>query len=80
MQHWRDIYPNDYVEFDGRKFKPPKYYDKYYEEWDPDGMAQIRLQRMLDSEKHMDDNTPERLAVQEQVSLARVNQYRRRTL
>lgn len=30
-QHWQSVYPHDYVVFNGKKDRPPRYYDKLYE-------------------------------------------------
>lgn len=30
-KYWSDIYPRDYVVVEGRKYKPPRYYDKAFE-------------------------------------------------
>lgn len=31
MKYWQDVYPHDYVVFNGRKYRPPRYYDKLYQ-------------------------------------------------
>lgn len=35
-RYWRDVYPRDYVVLHGRKWKPPRYYDKWIEENQPE--------------------------------------------
>jgi len=72
-----DIYPNDYVVVNGHKAKPPKYYDKYYEEVNPDEFEHIKLLRMLEADKYLDDNTPQRLADKAEVAAARINLFSR---
>lgn len=59
-----DVYPSDYVVFNGRKCKPPRYYDKLFEADDPSGFQVIkakRIERMEDDP----DSTEERLLVRE---------------
>ena len=62
-----DIYPKDYVTVRGKKMKPPKYYDKFLKEVDPYLYDFLKDQRKLDALEHLDNNTPERLAVRETV-------------
>lgn len=54
--------------------RPPKYYDKLYELTDEDGLALdlVKLKRKNDAILHVDNNTPERLAVREQVKKAQI--------
>lgn len=63
-----DVYPGDFVVIrDGVKIKPPRYYDKLFELGDPISFEHIKFDRFTKSLKHVDDNTPERLKVREQV-------------
>ena len=41
----RDVYPSDEVVLRGKKYKPPRYYDKLYEEMNPEGFAAIVKRR-----------------------------------
>jgi len=66
-----DVYPDDFVIINGKKARPPRYYDQNYEIVDPDDMANIKWARKENLRKHADDNTPERLAVREKVQLAK---------
>jgi len=72
-----DIYPHGYVVVNGHKAKPPKYYDKKYEEVNPDEFEHLKYMRMLEADKYLSDNTPERLADKEQVAKARNNLFAR---
>lgn len=73
-----DVFPNDYIVTpDGRKLKPPKFYDTIYEADFPHEMEEIKFNRVEKAEKHIDNNTPERLKVREQVAEAKVKQLPR---
>lgn len=67
-----DVYPHDYVVINGIKMKPPKYYDRILELERPYEFEEIKENRELNAEKHVDNNTPERLNVREQVQLAKL--------
>jgi hypothetical protein len=63
-KYWRDIYPKDFVTVEGKKFKPPRYYDKLLQEhhenvWED--VYQARIERAINHK----DNTDERLAVRQ---------------
>jgi len=44
-KHWRDVYPRDFVVVDGVEAKPPRYYDKWMDEFQPDVMEAVRVTR-----------------------------------
>lgn len=75
-----DVYRGDgdaYCVVNGMKVKPPRYYDRYMsetEEWDD-----LVYQRYKKNLLARDDNTPERLAVREQVTRARLS-FKKRSL
>ena len=68
-----DVYPHDYVVVNGRKCKPPRYYDSKYGEASPDDFEYLQFQRMLNADARLADNTLDRLAVRETVLKARLN-------
>lgn len=86
-----DVYPHDYVVMNGKKVKPPRYYDKLYSKSDEISfidhtgelvtcspqMEDLQYQRHIDSKKCLDDATPDRLAVREQVALANSKKLKR---
>lgn len=72
-----DVFPVGNVIVNGRACKPPRYYDKLYERDDADGMEYIRYKRYLRALEVCDDNTDERLAVKEQVAIARATRFKR---
>jgi len=67
-----DVYPHDFVVMDGRKMKPPKYYDCRFEIDDPEGFAKIKAARTQKGEQQAQNNTPERLAVREEIQLRKL--------
>lgn len=69
-----EVYPADEVVHNGRKFKPPRYYD---EKLDPDQLMRVKDQRADKAAKFSQDKTPERLRVREEVAKARTKQLTR---
>lgn len=72
-----DIYPTDFVIIDGRKMRPPKYYDNQYEITDAKGMAKIKAGRRRKLKKHDANNSRDRLKVREKIQLKRLDQLKR---
>lgn len=62
-----DAYPADFLVLDGKKIPPPRYYDSLYEVEFPEKMAEIKSARKRRGAKHAVNNTPERLAVREEI-------------
>lgn len=78
MKRYRtDVYPHDHVYMNGRKMKPPRYYDKLLTLVDAYAFEEIQAARQ-EGINHS-DNTPERLATREKVALARL-EFKRRQL
>jgi len=72
-----DVYPNDYVVIRGKKVKPPKFYDKKYKIDYPYEYDELIYKRENSAKLHSEDNTPERLAVKEQVIRAKLQKLKR---
>lgn len=72
-----DIYPEGQVRVRSSLNRTPKYYDKLYKETDPDQHDQLKANRELEAEQKAADNTPERLADKEKVTLARTKSLTR---
>lgn len=72
-----DVYPNDYVIVRGRKTKPPRYYDKLFRVSGADFIDDVFFAREDVAQLHLDNNTPERLAVRERLALARLSKLKR---
>lgn len=75
-----DVYPHDYTIINGKEVKPPKYYDRLFSRQFPEEFEDIQYKRELLGRSLYQDNTPERLAVKEIVSRARLNQFTRSEL
>ena len=69
-QFANDVFPHDYIVFNNRKMKPPKYYEKLYEMQDFEKLCCIKSIRKIKA-KMSTDNTHERLLVREKVQIAR---------
>lgn len=74
-----DVFPRDYVVVNGVKTKPPKYYDRLFEKEDPGTFSEIVAQRELDGygQRLLGEQSDARLAVKEQISLARNSMLKR---
>jgi len=68
-----DVFPSDEVIVRGKSMRPPKFYSSRYELANPESFAIIKSQRKANALKHKLDCTPERLAVREQVQLAKLD-------
>lgn len=73
----KDIHTNDYVIINGKETNVPKFYDKILKRTDPEKMQEFKEQREWNGYQARQDNTPERLAVKEQVTLAKLKQLQR---
>lgn len=74
-KYWPEVYgnekfPNDYIVVNGRKMRPPRYYDDQLKKINPALWKIIKANRLKEALKHEDDNTPERLAAKEACALA----------
>jgi len=72
-----DVYPSDFLVMNGAKMRPPRYYDNQFELVDDKLMSRLKSKRVIEGKKFLDNNTPERLNVREQVQLARLNKLKR---
>lgn len=62
-----DVYNHDYCVHQGRKVRSPRYYDKLYERLNAEKAERLKIERQLAGRRFADNNTPERLAVREEV-------------
>jgi len=69
----RDIYPHDFVIAEGRKERPPKYYDKLLKRSDRSAIDDIKYSREVKSREFPEEATDARLRVREQVHTARLS-------
>lgn len=75
-----DVYPGDYVVVNGKKSKPPRYYDKRFDAVAPDVMSEIKAGRELAAYECRSDNLPARLAAKEAVAVAGLSTLKRNKL
>ena len=75
-KYHRDVYPHDFVVHNGRKYPVPRYYKEKLKQFDYD-IQTIETKRVHKAKQHAEDNTPQRLAVQEKVHQAKVRDLRR---
>lgn len=69
-----DVFPSDEVVHEGRRFRPPRYYDKQLGESELEEMKEKRRKAVG---KFSHELTPDRLAVRESVAAARLSRLRR---
>lgn len=73
-----DVFPHDYVVVNGKKAKPPRYYDKLFSILDDEVFEEVQYVRFLNVQNSLDDNTPDRLLVKEQVANSRLSALKRK--
>lgn len=73
-----DLYTYDYLIVNGVKTKIPRYYDKIFQDKEPDRYEEIQYEREKQARKYIQDQTPERLAVKETVAKARTQSLKRK--
>lgn len=72
-----DVWPDDFIVVEGRKMRPPRFYERQLEVVDPDLHRQVKRKRQATNLARAEDNTPARLAVREKVQTARFNRLPR---
>nr|DAK01807.1 MAG TPA: Replication associated protein [Microviridae sp.] len=61
------------IDFDGHVINTPRYYDKIWAQKHPEWIEAIKEYRQRDAARHLADNTPDRLAVREELMHIRKN-------
>lgn len=72
-----ELIRQDSVLVKGKKVKLPKYYDRLIDREDPYQLEELKYLRTLQAEERKENNTPERLAVREEVKQAQIRQLKR---
>ena len=72
-----DVYPSDQVIVRGRACRPPRFYDNRLKMCDPSAFEVIHVKRLKLAKKHIDNSTPERLAIRYEVLKARLRKLPR---
>jgi len=81
---WFDLYSSDvynghdYVVVNGKQCRPPRYFDRLLERSDPVRYEEVKTDRVKSAEKYLDNNTPERLAIREELKYASLQQTAKR--
>lgn len=71
-----EVHPADNVVVNGRKQKPPRYYDNLYQVEEPEAFEELKARRRAAAKKSK-DNTRERLDAREKVKLAQISNLKR---
>lgn len=66
-----DVYPSDEIIVNGKKTRPPKFYDAQLERIDPDLLMRVKQKRAKEGSKYEDNNTPDRHWVRDQLAKRR---------
>lgn len=74
---WTDCHRQDFVVMDGRRYKPPRYYDELLSRTQPEKHEALKRKRRAEASKETPDQTPERLAVREFVLAERTKKLKR---
>lgn len=72
QQFKNEVYPCDYITFNGHKQKPPKYYRRFLESEEPEKFKIVRQQDRRQARRNKQDRTHERLMVIEQCTNAKI--------
>lgn len=72
-----DIYPSDYITVNGKKCRPPKFYDVQLEKNYPFEFDEIKDKRLRKINQNDPENSDERLEVKEKISKIRANRLKR---
>lgn len=67
-----DVYPDDFIIINGKKMRPPRFYDDLYKKGEPDNFEITKHERLERAKDQEDDNTYDRLVVREKVTKARL--------
>ena len=72
-----DVYPHDYVVVNGKKVRPPRFYDKKFKLDNPEDFEVIEFEREKKARKNFEDNSDARLRDKEQIANARLSLLKR---
>lgn len=67
------VFEGDFIVVNGRRVKPPKYYDRYLKKLDPDKYDEVKEERELRAYAQRADNTLDRLLDKEEVQRRRLS-------
>lgn len=72
-----DVYPHDFVVVNGKRVRPPKYFDNLLEKEAPDQLKYLKYERVVNAQKNIENNTLRRLEDREICHQARIKSLKR---
>lgn len=72
-----DVFPSDFIILAGRKRKVPRYYLTQLQKLEGERYDSIKAAREFAAKKHLENNTPERLAVREEIQYLKAERLQR---
>lgn len=72
-----DIYPDDFVLVNGKKARPPRFYDGIFEVAYPSDFKRVKRARVVNAKDHESNNTPDRLKVRERIQSLKLERLKR---
>ena len=79
LEKWKDdVYPHDYVIINGKKVKPPKFYDLKFKKSNPFEWEEVEFSREKKAKENFGDNTDSRLLVKETIAKKRIEMLKRK--
>lgn len=73
-----DVYPGDFIILNGKRVRPPRWYDTVLERDDPKLFRELKRRRKLSTHLYADNNTPARLKVREKLQERRLERLERK--
>lgn len=78
LKYKTEVYPCDFIIINGKKCRPPKYYDQQQEVVNPNEHKILQKRRKKQLKKHAENNTPERLKVREKIQNLKIEKLERK--
>lgn len=72
-----EVYPDDFIIVRGKKMKPPKYYQQFFEIEEAEQFKQFKKELRLKNRKGKKDQTPARLSIREKCVIAQTKLNKR---
>lgn len=72
-----DVYPKDEVILREKRVKPPRFYDKIFDQYDPAQFKKIKAKRVRLAKEKEANNTPDRLSVREYIKTSMLKLLKR---
>lgn len=72
-----DAFPSDFLTHEGKRHVVPRYYTNLFKKENENGHKQIIAKRKREMKRFAHDNTPDRLAVKEEVLLSKLSTLKR---